>query len=121
MILDELTFGTFQEIEPNILEVIINEGIELRRSHIQQIEKAMLEKYSCPFAALINRVHSYSHTHASMERIAKIQNVTRFAILIHSSVAEHAAKVHQLYQGNLQVFDDREKAIAWLRESIVSE
>jgi hypothetical protein len=121
MILDELTFGTFREIEPNIMEIIIHEGIEMRRSHIDQIEKGLLEEYSIPYACLVNRVHSYSHTHASMERVATMQNMTRLAILVYSSVAEHAAKVHKLYQKNLQVFDDRYEAISWLRESIVSE
>jgi hypothetical protein len=121
MILDDLTYGTFREIEPNIMEVIIHEGVELRAAHIEQIEKGLVEKYGCPYACLVNRVNSYSHTHSSMERVAKMQNLTRLAILVYSSIAEHAAKVHQLYQDNLEVFDDREKAIAWLRESIVSK
>ena len=121
MILDDLAFGTFREIEPNIMEIIIHEGIELRRAHIDMMEKGLLEQYDCPYALLVNRVNSYSHTHSSMERITQAQNLTRFAVLVYSSVAEHAAKVHRLYQDNMQIFDDREEAIAWLRESIVSE
>jgi len=121
MILDDLSFGTFQEIEPNIMEVIIHEGVELRKTHIDQIEKGLGEKYNCPYAGLVNRVNPYSHTHASMQRVAAMQNITRLAILVYSSVAEHAARVHKLYQENVRVFDDREKAISWLRESIVSE
>jgi hypothetical protein len=120
MLLDSLEFGTFQEIEPNIMEIIIHEGVELRESHIDLIEKGLVERYGCPYALLINRVNSYSHTHASMQRVAQLQNMTRLAILVHGTVAKHAADVHKLYQENLKVFDDREKAIIWLRESIVS-
>jgi hypothetical protein len=119
MILDDLDFGEFREIEPNIIEVIINEGVELRRSHIDLIEKGMLEQYDCPYACLVNRVNAYSHTHASMERVASMRNITRLAILVYSSVAKHAAEVHKLYQDNVRVFDDRDKAILWLRDSIV--
>jgi len=121
MILDDLAFGTFREVEPNIMEIIIHEGVELRRSHIDIIEKGLMERYGSPYACLVNRINPYSHTHASMERVAMMQDLTRLAILVYSSVAGHAAKVHQLYQDNLQVFDDREEALAWLRESIVSE
>jgi hypothetical protein len=119
MILDDLTFGTFREVEPNIMEIVIHEGVELRRSHIAQIERGLVGKYSSPYACLVNRVNSYSHTHASMERVAKMQDLNRLAILVYSSVAKHAAEVHKLFQENLQVFDDRDEAIRWLRDSIV--
>jgi uncharacterized protein (DUF2384 family) len=121
MKIDELSFGTFREAEPNIMEIIIHEGVELRSKHIDQIEKGLLEKYGCPYACLINRVNRYSHTHDSMQRVAKMQNLTRLAIVVYSSVGELAAKIHRLYQDNVRVFDDREKAISWLRESIVAE
>jgi hypothetical protein len=119
MILDDLTFATFREVEPNIMEVIIHEGVELRSTHIDRIEKGLLEIYDLPYACLVNRVNSYAHTLSSMQRVARMRNMTRLAILVYSRVAHHAARIHQLYQDNLQVFDDRDEAIRWLRDSIV--
>lgn len=118
MILDELTFGTFREIEPGIMEIIANEGIELDLKHIEQIEEGLLEKYSGAYALLINRVHSYSHTLESMQKVAKLRNLAALAIIVYSDLAEHAAKIHRLYQNNVQVFDDKDEAIDWLKNSI---
>jgi hypothetical protein len=118
MILGELPFGTFREIEPGILEIIIKEGIELRLKHIEQIEAGLLEKYSNAYVLLINRVYSYSHTVESMQKVAKLQNLTALAIVVYSDISDHTARIHRLYQDNVQVFDDRDRAIAWLKNAI---
>lgn len=118
MKLDDLTFGTFREIEPNIIEIIINEGVELSRQHIERIEERLLEKYGGMYALLINRVNSYSHTLDSMQKVAKLRNLTALAIVVYSEVSVHAARIHHLYQDNVQVFEDKESATAWLRDSI---
>lgn len=118
MILDELTFGIFREIEPGIMEIIVNEGVELSSEHIERIEEGLLEKYSNAYALLINRVNSYSHTHASMQKVATLRNLAALAIVVYSDVSKHAAMIHRLYQDNLQVFDDKDTATAWLRDSM---
>jgi hypothetical protein len=118
MILDELTFGIFREIEPGIMEIIVNEGVELSSEHIERIEEGLLEKYSNAYALLINRVNSYSHTHASMQKVASLRNLVALAIVVYSDVSKHAAMIHRLYQDNLRVFDDKDTATAWLRDSM---
>jgi hypothetical protein len=117
MILDELTFGIFREIEPGIIEIIINEGIELGAKHIEKTEAGLLEQYkSASYALLINRVNQYSHTFESIQKVAKLKNLAALAIVVYSDISKHAAKIHLMYQDNLRVFDDRQKAIAWLRD-----
>ncbi|HUT65707.1 MAG TPA: hypothetical protein VMZ05_06110 [Spirochaetota bacterium] len=116
MILDDLPFGTFQEIEPNILEIIINEGVELDRDHIERIEEGLLEKYSGAYALLIDWVNSYSHKHDSMEQVVRLQNVAAVAIVIYSEASGTAANIHRLYMDNGQVFEDKARAMTWLRD-----
>lgn len=112
--LENLEFGTFREIEPNILEIIINKGVQLDLAKIQEIEKGLLEKYKNPYALLVNRVNSYSHTHESMEKVANLRNLAGIAILVYTDFSRHTAMVHTLYQDNVRVFDDREEAVTWL-------
>lgn len=118
MILNELNFGIFREVELNIMEIIINEGAELNEQHIERVEDGLLEKYDSSYALLINRVNSYSHTHASMQKVAKLRNLAALAIVVYSNVSKHAAVVHRLLQDNVKVFDDKDSAMAWLRSSI---
>jgi hypothetical protein len=121
MTLDELTFGTYKEIEANIVEVIINEGVELTKKMIQQAEKALLEKYgSDSYALLVNRVHSYSHTVGSMQQVAKMKNLAAIAILVYSDSSKQAATIHELFQKNIHVFENREESITWLKTFLAS-
>lgn len=118
MILDDITFGTFREIEPCIMEIIVNEGVELSGQHIERIEAGLLEKYDRAYALLINRVNSYSHTLDSMKKVARLRNLVALAIVVYRVGSKHAAKIHQVYQDNVQIFADKESAVAWLRESM---
>ena len=115
MKLEDLEFGDFKEIEPQIVEVIINEGIALDGEKIQRIEERLLEKYSNRYALLVNRINHYSHTHESMMKVSRLRNLVGIAILVYEDFAKQVAAIHELYQRNVAVFDDREKAITWLR------
>ncbi len=118
MMLAEFTYGIIREVEPNIMEIIINEGVELSSQHIEQIELGLLEKYSGLSALLVNRVNSYSHTHESMQKIPELRNIAALAVVVYSDASAHAAKLHGLFQDNVQVFDNKESALVWLRKSI---
>jgi uncharacterized protein (DUF2384 family) len=118
MILNNLTFGTFQEIEPNIVEIIVDEGIELSDRHIEQIETGLLEKNDNSYALLINRLNSYSHTHASMQKVARLKRLVAIAIVVYSDISEQVAKIHQVLQDNVRIYQNKDSAIVWLKETI---
>lgn len=118
MKLDELTFGTLREVEPNLVEITAKQGIKVSKEHIEQIEEALLTKYEGAYAILINRVNSYSHTHDSMVKIAQLRNLTAIAIIVYSDMSEQTAQIHGHYQENVQVFVSKDRAITWLRNSI---
>ena len=82
------------------------------------IEEGLLEKYSNRYALLVNRINHYSHTHASMMRVSRLRNLAGIAILVYEDFAKQVAVIHELYQQNVSVFDDREKAINWLRNLV---
>lgn len=112
---DDLSFGTFQEIEPNIMEIIINEGEVFDEEKIALIEEAFLEKYSEPYCVLVNRINTYHHTEGSMARVAKFKNAVAFAIVVYNVTGETFAKMHKHFQDNIEVFQEKEKAVEWLR------
>jgi hypothetical protein len=113
--LEGIEFGDFKEIEPQIMEVIIHEGVVLDADKIQMIEEGLLEKYSNRYALLVNRINHYSHTHESMMKVSRLKNLVGIAILVYEDFAKQVAAIHELYQRNVAVFDDRKKAITWLR------
>ena len=115
MILDELHYATVEEIEPNIVEVIANMGVEVTLEDIELMEKGFLEKFTGPYAELVNRMNTYSHTHDSLEKACNLKNCIAVAILVKSNISFHAANIHKDYAGKIQVFMNRDEALTWLR------
>lgn len=115
MLLGELPFGTFEEVEPKIMEITINQGVQVSEKNIEEIEQGLLEKYQDKYALLINRKNAYSHGHESLARIGELKNVSSIAILVYSETSLMAAKIHLVYSKNVQIFTDRNSAINWLR------
>lgn len=118
MLLDTLSFGTFQEAAPNIIEIIIHEDETMDEEAIALIEKGVLEKYSEQYCLLVNREHTYHHTPGSMVRIAQMKNLIAIAIVVHSKTAETFAKLHQRHQDNVMIFENRDNALQWLTEKL---
>jgi hypothetical protein len=119
MLLDILPFGQFREIEKNIIEATIFEGVELDRQRIVQLAAGLDERYrNESYAILSNRVNRYSHTHESMQSLAELPNLTGLAILVYSSISTVAAGIHELYQDNAKVFYSRPAAVDWLRQTL---
>jgi hypothetical protein len=112
---EDLSFGTFKEVEPNIMEIIIHEGETLDEEKIAMIEEGLLMKYSEPYCVLVNRIYTYHHTEGSMARVAKFKNAIAFAIVVYNVTGETFAKMHKHFQDNIEVFQEKEKAVAWLR------
>ncbi len=115
MILNNLSFGTAQEVEPNIVEIIANEGVEVTNACIEHLEAGLIEKYNRAYAILVNRVEEYSHTHSSMEKIAKLKNLAAIAVVVYNSRSVEIAGIHGLYMDKIRVFEDKDKALVWLR------
>jgi hypothetical protein len=115
MLIDEIAYSTFHEISPNIMEIIVHEGEEITGERVIETHKAVYEKFNAPYALLINRINTYSHTRDSLLRISEEKNVIAFAIIVYSKTSRITAKIHTLFQDNVRIFDSKPSAIKWLR------
>lgn len=121
MLLDILPFGQFREIEKNIIEATIFEGVELDHRHIAQVVAGLDELYpQGRYGILSNRVNRYSHTHEAMQALADLPKLAGMAILVYSSISTMAAGIHELYQDNAKVFYSRAAAVEWLRQALAA-
>ncbi len=121
MKLDNLSFGKFQEIEPNIMEIVISKNEILDNKKIAQIEDGLLDKYQTPYCLLINRINKYHHTEESLSRIAKLKGAIAFAIVVYNVTEITFAKLHKQYQDNIGIFQEKENALEWLKLKLTSE
>ena len=119
MILDHLQFGTFKEVEPNIVEITIKNGVELDRAKLSVVAVGLCEKYQKrPYAILANRENVYSHIYESMEVYANLINLRGMANLVDEKTSVMKIKMKDENYDKIRTFRDREKAIAWLRKTL---
>ena len=119
MILEYLNFGTFTEIEPNIMEMIIDDGVELDRAKLTIVAAGLYEKFKKdPYAILANRQNVYFHTNSSMDVYANLKNLKCMANLIIDDDSHTEESSAKSLAGPARTFQHRDEAISWLKETL---
>jgi hypothetical protein len=119
MILDYLNFGTFKEIEPNIKEKIIDDGVELDRAKLTIVAAGFYEKFQKnSFAILANRQNVYFHTNSSMDVYGNLKNLKGMANLTHIEDSDTEDSSAKSLAGLARNFQHRDEAISWLKETL---
>jgi hypothetical protein len=119
MILDHLQFGVFREIEPNIMEITIKDGVDLDRAKLSVVAVGLCEKYQKnPYAVLANRENVYFHFYESMEVYANLINLRGVANLVNVKVPVKKTKIEDENSTKIRTFRNRNKAIAWLQKTL---
>ena len=119
MILDHLQFGIFREIEPNIMEITIKDGVDLDQAKMSVVAVGLCEKYQKrPYAILANRENAYFHFYESMEVYANLINLRGVANLVKVKVPAGKTQVEDENPDKIRTFRNREKAINWLKKTL---
>ena len=121
MILDHLQFGIFREIEPNIMEITIKDGVDLDQAKMSVVAVGLCEKYQKrPYAILANRENAYFHFYESMEVYANLIDLRGVANLVNVKVSAKKTKIEDENPDKIRTFRNRKKAIAWLQKTLAS-
>ena len=119
MILDHLQFGTFREIEPNIMEITINDGVDLDRAKQSVVAVGLCEKYQKkPYAVLANREDAYFYLYESMEVYSNLINLRGMANLVNGKGVVQKTKREDENPDKIRTFLDRKAAINWLKKTL---
>ena len=119
MILDYLNFGTFIEIEPNIVEMIIDNGVELDRAKLTIVSAGFAEKFqNAPYAILINRKNAFFYSDRSVDVYNDMENLMGIAnLVVDEGEQEEDTSVWYL-AGRVRDFLHRDEAVSWLKKTL---
>ncbi len=109
-------FGTITVRRPGFLESVMDEGIEIGEREAAEITSTLRDELAQPYVMLVDRRNRYSLTHAAMQAIAAQENLVAMAILVYDRISASVAEMEKLYGIPLEVFTDREDALAWLHQ-----
>ncbi|GAA4281428.1 hypothetical protein [Gaetbulibacter aestuarii] len=113
-----LSFGEITILEPNLAEVIINEGIELDENMVLEYTEFLNDNLDTPYYLIINKKHSYSYTFGAQKTLANLEFIGAYAVVATNLGAvmstETLVRIGDNPNLNLQIFGSREEALEWL-------
>lgn len=117
-----LSFADVILHQPNLAEVIVYEGIEIDMPMVEEYHDFLLSNLQAPFALLVNNKNHYTYTFEAQLSITLLKEVKAIAVLAYDRASRYATESlknmpnHTAW--NMTIFDDRDKAIAWLRPQL---
>ena len=121
---NKLSFGQINKIQDNLVEVIINAGIELNMDMITEYHTWLLDNLDAPFAILINKKHPYTYTFDAQVNIANLAEIKAMAVISYSKITEESTNVlislPRKNKWNIRLFDSRNLALDWLQTELAA-
>lgn len=117
----KLDFGRIIILQPDIAEVIINEGIEMDESMVDDYHDCLIKHLAAPFSLLVNKINSYTYTFDAQLKLATIPQIHSMAVVTYSHISKVATEslnnIPRHRPWNLCTFSSREQAITWLKQN----
>jgi len=114
----ELSFAKINILQPDIAEVIVNEGVELNLAMVEEYHSFLLSHLQPPFSLLINKMHSYTYDFDAQQKLATLPEIHVMAVVAYNYITEKTTEVLASYpreqKWNLVIFSDRSEALDWL-------
>jgi hypothetical protein len=119
MNLYELPFAKIIILREDIAEVIVNDGVEMDTKMVDEYHEFLLSHLNPPFSLLINKINSYSYDFEAQMQLATLKEINAMAVVSYRRTTDISTEmltnnVPRDTEWNLQIFQDREKALAWL-------
>lgn len=124
----KLSFGSFTLLTENIVEVIIDDGVELSLEMIEECDQFFKTHIFGDFGMLINRINDYSYSYEAQLSIGSYQGLKAIAFVYYTDdckrVVEKLTVARAYDDWNSQLFSGLEvgwqQAFSWLALELLS-
>jgi hypothetical protein len=118
MNLYELSFAKIIVLRDDIAEVIINDAVVMNAAMVEQYHEFLRSILTSPFSLLINKINAYTYDFEAQLELATIGEINAMAVVAYSRITELTTESLASYprskKWNLQIFMNRNDALAWL-------
>lgn len=118
MELHEISFGKVIVLDADIAEVIVDEGVDIDITMVEEIHKCFLSIFTHSFSLLINKSNSYSTQLDALIHFGTLEAIDKIAIFAPNKMAkmsaDFSADIPSSATLNIQVFTGRDDALTWL-------
>ena len=118
MDLHELSFAKIIILRDDIAEVMINDGVRMNEEMVEQYHDFLLSHLRAPFSLLVNKINSYTYDFHAQEKLATLKEINVMAVVAYNRVTKLTTETLASYprdvKWNLEIFSNRDEALAWL-------
>ena len=113
-----LPFAKINLLREDLAEVMVNEGVEMDETMVDQYHDFLLSHLRAPFSLLINKVNAYSYNFAAQQKLATLDEINAMGVVAYTRITristETLSIIPRSVEWNLKVFSLRDEALAWL-------
>ena len=118
MDLYELSFAKIIILRDDIVEVMINDGVIMNATMVEQYHDFLLSHLRAPFSLLVNKINAYTYDFEAQEKLATLTEINAMAVIAYNRVTEITTEILASFprdvKWNLRIFSDRDEALKWL-------
>lgn len=87
-----LSFGFFNVLANNIVEVTTDEGTEISLEMVEESSEFLSKHLTGDFAMLINRINNYTYSYEAQLSVGSYENLKAVAFVCYSAKSEESTK-----------------------------
>lgn len=118
----KLSFGKINKLNDSIAEIIVDEGVEMDLKMVKEYHIWIAEHLLDPCGLLINKINRYTYTFEAQRELANLPQIKAMAVITYNTVSTVSTKVlskmPRKNKWNLEMFEERNKGLEWLKKEI---
>ena len=123
MSIHELSFCKAIILNPDLAEIIVDDGIEIDLEMMTEYHNWVSENLSNPCMILTNKINSYTYSFDAQLIFGSLEQIKAVAVLAHCNTAitttEYLTTVPRENSWNVKIFSIRNEALLWLEKQWV--
>ena len=116
----KMTFGEIISLEPDLAEIVINDGVELSLQDAVTMNSILKKHFQFPIRMLINKKHSYTYSFDAQRTMGADPDYGPRAVLVYNNASAVSTKglikMNADQNWDISLFSDRSQALAWLAQ-----
>lgn len=116
-----LSFAKIVILQPDIAEVIIDDGVLMDLAMVRQYHHFLIDRLRPPFSLLINKINEYQYNFEAQLAIGNIPQIHAMAIVAYTRKSQITTNLltdttPRKSEWNFRLFPQRDMALEWLEE-----
>ncbi|ALO34796.1 hypothetical protein CMT41_08755 [Colwellia sp. MT41] len=114
----QISFARICVLRDDLAEITVDSGVDINMTMVAEIHHCLLSLFSQSFSLLINKSHSYSSQLDALIKFGSLAAIDKIAVFAPNRMAKMSADFSATIPSsktlNIEVFGNRDEALAWL-------